>query len=92
MTSKFELGRVVMTRGVADWVEQNPPYRNLYPLLDKHIQGDWGEVDDEDKQTNNEALELGNRVLSAYTLDGEKLWIITEWDRSITTILFPSEY
>ena len=81
-----------MTHGVADWVEQNPPYRNLFPLLDKHIQGNWGEVDEEDKQTNNEALELGNRVLSAYTLDGEKLWIITEWDRSMTTILFPSEY
>lgn len=92
MTPKFELGRVVMTRGVADWVEQNPPYRNLFPLLDKHIQGDWGEVDDEDKQTNNEALELGNRLLSVYTLDGEKIWIITEWDRSATTVLFPSEY
>lgn len=92
MNPKFELGRVVMTRGVADWVEQNPPYRNLFPLLDKHIQGDWGEVDDEDKQTNNEALELGNRLLSTYTLDGEKLWIITEWDRSSTTVLFPSEY
>lgn len=92
MISKFELGRIVMTRGVADWVEQNPPYRNLFPLLDRHEQGDWGEVDGEDKQTNNEALELGNRVLSAYTLDGEKIWIITEWDRSVTTILFPSEY
>lgn len=92
MTPKFELGRVVMTRGVADWVEQNLPYRNLFPLLDKHIQGDWGEVDDEDKQTNNEALELGNRLLSVYTLDGEKPWIITEWDRSATTVLFPSEY
>ena len=92
MIPKFELGRVVMTRGVADWVEQNPPYRNLFPLLHRHIQGDWGEVDGEDKQTNNEALELGNRLLSAYTLDGEKLWVITEWDRSITTILFPSEY
>lgn len=92
MNPKFELGRVVITRGVADWVEQNPPYRNLFPLLDKHIQGNWGEIDEEDKQTNNEALELGNRVLSAYTLDGEKLWIITEWDRSSTTILFPSEY
>ena len=81
-----------MTRGVADWVEQNPPYRNLFPLLVRHIQGDWGEVDEEDQQTNNEALELGNRVLSAYTLDGEKIWIITEWDRSSTTVLFPSEY
>lgn len=92
MNPKFELGCVVMTRGVADWVEQNPPYRNLFPLLDKHIQGNWGEIDEEDKQTNNEALELGNRILSAYTLDGEKLWIITEWDRSVTTVLFPSEY
>ena len=92
MNPKFDLGRVVMTQGVADWVEQNPPYRNLFPLLDKHTQGDWGEVDEEDQQTNNEALELGNRVLSAYTLDGEKLWIITEWDRSSTTVLFPSEY
>ena len=92
MAPKFNLGRVVATRGVYDWVAQNPDERHLFKLLDRHVQGDWGEVDDEDKQTNNEALELGNRLLSAYTLDGEKLWIITEWDRSVTTVLFPLEY
>ena len=92
MTPKFNLGRTVMTYGVADWIKQNPPYRNIFPLLDRHVQGDWGELDEEDIQTNNEALKLGNRILSAYTLDGEKIWIITEWDRSVTTLLFPSEY
>ena len=92
MIPKFNLGRVVMTHGVAEWVSESPEIRNLFPLLDRHIRGDWGELDEEDIQTNNEALTLNNRILSSYTLDGEKIWIITEWDRSSTTVLFPSEY
>jgi hypothetical protein len=62
-------------------------------FLDRHVTGDWGEVGAEDGRLNDEALEDGSRVLSAYhTLKGVKLWIITEADRSVTTILRPDEY
>jgi hypothetical protein len=62
-------------------------------FLDQHIQGNWGEVGDEDKLLNDGALLSGERLLSAYkTLKGERLWIITEADRSSTTILKPEEY
>jgi hypothetical protein len=62
--------------------------------LARHWVGDWGEVDDEDKQANEDALKHGTRLLSAYTHEpsGERIWIITEADRKVTTFLFPSEY
>lgn len=59
----------------------------------RHCSGDWGDVSEADWQANDEALEVGNRIHSAYrTADGVKFWIITEWDRSITTILLPDDY
>jgi hypothetical protein len=58
----------------------------------RHRSGDWGDVCDEDKKLNDEAVDGEGRILSAYTVDGEKVWVITEWDRSVTTVLFPSEY
>jgi hypothetical protein len=61
--------------------------------LAKHHSGDWGEVDAEDRRLNDQALMDGSRLLSAYTtLKGRKLWVITEADRSVTTILRPEEY
>ena len=61
--------------------------------LNRHVKGDWGEVDDEDKQSNDQALKEGYRLLSAYESEGlPKIWIITEANRSSTTILFPDEY
>ena len=66
---------------------------DLNSFLSRHANGDWGEVDEHDRQANVYAVEHGLRVLSAYTLSsGEKIWIITEADRSRTTILLPSEY
>jgi hypothetical protein len=62
-------------------------------LLRRHVSGDWGDLDDDDRRANAEALETGARILSAYvTVLGERLWIITEADRSLTTILRPDEY
>ncbi len=62
-------------------------------LLKRHLTGDWGEVDEHDRRENKRSLEDGCRLLSAYTLaTGTKLWIITEADRSSTTLLLPSEY
>ena len=91
--SKFKLGQVVMTRGIAEKMEQSKEFtefvqRSYY----RHAIGDWGELDEEDKQSNEDALENGDRLFSAYEKGDWKIWIITEWDRSATTILFPSEY
>lgn len=62
-------------------------------LLARHRAGDWGTVPPEDWRANDWALIHGERILSAYTLaSGEKVWVITEWDRSATTILLPEEY
>ena len=85
------LGQVVATPGALEALEQASV--QPFQLLARHQAGDWGEVCVEDKQLNDEALSDGTRVLSAYTLDtGVKIWIITEADRSATTLLLPSEY
>ena len=90
---KFELGQTVMTRGVAALCEENCAFPILIAAcLNKHVSGDWGEVCDEDRAENEDALKVGNRLMSVYTLGETKIWIITEWDRSVTTVLFPEEY
>lgn len=62
-------------------------------LLARHVSGDWGQLDAEDQAANEQALAYGTRILSAYDLaTGERVWIITEADRSATTLLLPSEY
>lgn len=87
----FPLGRTVATPGALQALEtagQQPA-----EFLDRHVSGDWGDVDDEDKQENELSLRSGLRILSAYiTSAGDKIWIITEADRSATTILLPEEY
>ncbi len=91
--AKFGLGQVVTTRGVAAFLEQQGnDNQTLFRLLQRHVSGDWGEVCATDKKSNNDALETGQRLLSAYDLFGRKVWVITEWDRSVTTVLFPEEY
>jgi len=93
---KFQLGRLLATPGALRVLEesgQSPAF-----FLNRHIQGDWGEVCDEDKRANDQALVDGSRILSAYTtLLGAKIWIITEaaddeGHRASTTILRPDEY
>ena len=82
-----------MTCGVSAQFNQTIEGKfQLLECLNRHRQGDWGDVCDEDKKANDFALDNKERILSSYELDGEKIWIITEWDRSVTTILFPSEY
>ncbi len=62
-------------------------------LLARHAVGDWGDITEEDRRENERAVAAGCRLLSAYTLrDGTRIWIITEADRSSTTILLPGEY
>lgn len=64
----------------------------MLECIQRHRQGDWGDLCDFDRKANDDALKHGDRILSAYTIVGTKIWIITEWDRSITTVLFPEEY
>ncbi len=91
MKPKFSLGQLVATPGALRAMEeagQSPGY-----FLERHLAGDWGEVDQDDWRANDEALVSGERLLSAYrTLRGTKLWIITEADRSSTCCLRPEEY
>ena len=90
----FNLGRLVMTRGISDQVAESGAFAKfLIESLDRHRKGDWGNLCDEDKQENELSLKEGFRLLSAYEVEGmPKIWIITEADRSATTILLPEEY
>ena len=85
----FPLGRMLMTPGAQAQV----PSSELVRALRRHARGDWGELDHEDREANDRALKEGTRLLSAYHTDaGVKFWIITEADRSATTVLLPEEY
>jgi len=88
----FQLGQIVATAGVSHWINSSSRSDFVRGSLSRHSKGDWGELCDEDKALNNDAVKEGNRILSAYSHDNEKIWIITESDRSCTTVLFPSEY
>ena len=87
----FPLGQLVVTPGIQDAFTANGTTGMEY--VNRHCQGDWGDLGKEDKQTNYEAVKKGERIFSAYALpDKTVIWIITERDRSVTTILLPSEY
>lgn len=87
----FRLGHIVGTPGALDALveaKQEP-----IELLLRHVTGDWGDLEDEDKKENELSVKEGFRILSAYNMDtGVKVWVITEWDRSVTTLLLPEEY
>ena len=87
----FDIGRALITPGANIALEESgeSPLKFLY----MHKSGDWGILGDDDKALNDEALESGGRILSAYlTEKGAKLYIITEADRSATTIMLAEEY
>lgn len=94
---KFELGRTVVTRGVHEMMQTNQTFKHFVERsLGRHANADWGDLCEEDSALNDEALTSGeDRLFSSYTFDKKndiRIWIITEWDRSVTTILFPHEY
>ena len=85
------LGQVVATPGVLELMERNG--QTPIEFLQRHSHCDWGDVCHEDWNLNDQALVDGTRLLSAYHLrDGTKIWVITEWNRSATTLLLPEEY
>lgn len=92
--SKFPLGQIVLTRGIYDWMAHNGEFSHFVDAsIKRHARGDWGNLTQEDKELNEAALRDGSRLLSAYEhLRLPKIWVITEADRSVTTILFPDEY
>ena len=97
MMAKFELGQLVATRGVADLMGENPAFSVFARRsLRRFISGDWGEMCESDKRQNEDALKnRDNRIFAAYENPEHAAWkllIITEWDHSATTLLFPSEY
>ncbi len=89
MVSLFPLGRVVATPGALDALAPEEPII----LLQRHQSGDWGDVPPGDARENQRSLKDGTRILSVYmSAGGERVWIITEADRSSTCLLLPSEY
>ncbi len=89
---RFELGQVVATPGALELLG----VANISPssLIARHESGDWGVVPEEDARENERSLKYGFRILSSYPLGekGERVWIITEHNRSSTCLLLPSEY
>jgi len=87
----FPLGQIVATSGALRVFRE--VHLAPYDFLNRHARGDWGDIDKHDKHANDTALVSGNRLLSAYQLpEGNRLYIITEADRSSTTLLLPEEY
>lgn len=87
---KFSPGQIVCTRtalATCKEKEINPMW-----LVSRHLAGDWGDLGKEDKQTNEDAVQHGERILSMYQLKGEKFYVITEWDRSATTVMLAEDY
>ena len=89
MAMKFEAGQLGITPGAQDLI----PTKEVEVALNRHVAGDWGDICEEDRAQNEWALKNEARLMSVYdSHTGERFWIITEADRSSTTILLPSEY
>ncbi|MCD6390536.1 MAG: hypothetical protein J7L92_00860 [Dehalococcoidia bacterium] len=94
MVRKFDMGQIVWSRGVSDMVIKDKAFaRFAANSLKRHSEGDWGNLSPEEEEANELALKgVSTRILSAYEAEGlPKIWIITEADKSMTTILFPEE-
>jgi hypothetical protein len=96
---RFPLGQLIMTRSISDVIAWNPRFsRFVLGSLKRHANADWGDVSENDKKANDDDLTTGGRLFSVYKLsvgtgvDAEKIWIITEANRSATTVLFPSDH
>lgn len=89
MEARFSLGRTVITANAQARLDP----RSVLAAMRRHASGDWGDLCKEDVAANEAALRCGSRLLSSYVdSSGEKFWIITEADRSVTTVLLPEDY
>lgn len=94
-SSKFEPGQLVCTRGIRNVMVKNGEFYAfvLQSLYAKYLQCDWGDCSKEDAEDNDNAVKSGDeRIFAVYSFGEYTIWIITEWDRSVTTVLFPDEY
>lgn len=89
-TLRFPLGHVVATPGALALLEQHGA--NVWDFLFRHQQGDWGEIDQKDAAMNDHSADNSERTFSVYELGKDRIWIITEGDRTVTTILLPEDY
>ncbi len=92
----FPLGRIMMTTNLQGKIQEaNPEHweEELQGLIARHASGDWGDLGEEDKGENDLSVKRGFRIFSAYaTSHGFRVWVITEADRSVSTVLLPSDY
>ena len=85
----FPIGRLVATSNALSRLAPE----DIDLAIQRHASGDWGEVDEDDRLENERSLNMGLRLMSVYSSrDGQTFWIITEWDRSTTTVLLPEDY
>lgn len=90
---KFSLGKLVMTRAVHEKMNSDIDFAiGVLGSFERYRSCDWGDLCSEDKAENEKALRNGERIFALYNIGNEKIYIITEWDRSVTTILFSHEY
>lgn len=91
---KFNIGELVQTRAIAEEVENNEQFKNeIIDCYKRYINCDWGDTHEEDKPLNDRAVADGNdRIVAKYKTSLGDIFIITEYDRSYTTIMFASEY
>lgn len=87
-SGRFPLGELVITSNAA--IRLSPT--DVSAAIARHANADWGEVDEHDRRANEQALVDGSRLMSVYRGGGERFWIITEADRSVTTVLLPEDY
>lgn len=95
MTKRFDIGELYVTRGVEDVIIKHDKFLDFIndAFCNKYIMCDWGDTCQEDSKSNDEAIKNGERILAVYKYNERLIiWIITEADRSRTTILFPHEY
>lgn len=91
---KFSLGQLVVTRGIANKMQDSKEFSDFIARsLVRYQLSDWGDTNESDKLSNDHAVDDQDRIIAAYNYSNTTtIWIITEWDRSCTTVLFPSEY
>ena len=94
----FRLGQVVMTCRIAELIKDPRAAMQVLEALHRYKAEDWGDLPEEDKELNRDNLEWERNgqttgdIMGAYATDGGKIWIVTEWDRSVTTIMLPEEW
>lgn len=89
----FALGELVATRGIADKIKVDTQFAfKIAEILERYINCDFGNISKEDIAENMKAIENNERIFAVYKVDGSLIYVITEWDRSCTTVLFAHEY